>query len=392
MPDQILPALQRCVGDADEFVAGTWGRRPFHRATGNGFEDLLTFDAVDRMVSSLGLRTPAFRLVKDGKPLPASSYTKSGRIGSTNVTGIADPARIFPLFAGGATIVLQGMHRFWKPLAAFCRDLEWALGHPTQVNAYVTPPGSRGFAAHEDGHDVFVLQAFGSKHWEVWERGDRPDASGATPASSLSIELQPGDCLYIPQGTAHAARTHDAVSGHLTIGIHVKTWADLVRDALGRAEEEDSFRERLPGGWHRRPESLTVQTADHLAELGRWVDKLDPAEMAGEMSRRFLTTRPSLLAGSLEGLLAADSITDRTRVRRLRGAICVLAERGGRLSAYLGDRELRMPSRALPAMRFLADRDAFSVSDLAPFLDGPARLVLVRRLILEGLLIVEPNR
>lgn len=167
MPEQILPALERCVGDAQEFLAEAWAKRPSSRATGSGFEDLLTFDDVDRMVSSLGLRTPAFRLVQDGKPLPVSTYTTSGKIGSTRVTGIADPARIFPLFAGGATIVLQGMHRFWRPLAHFCRELEWALGYPTQVNGYITPPGAQGFAPHEDAHDVFVLQAFGSKHWEV---------------------------------------------------------------------------------------------------------------------------------------------------------------------------------------------------------------------------------
>lgn len=390
MPET-LPALERCVGDAGEFLAHTWGRRPFHRATGTGFEDLLTFDDVDRMVSSQGLRTPAFRLVKEGNVLPASSYTKSGRIGSTRVTGIADPARIFPLFAAGATIVLQGMHRFWKPLAHFTRDLEWALGHPTQVNAYITPPGSQGFAPHVDAHDVFVLQAFGSKHWEVWEPGDRPGPSGTMPAATLSIELRPGDCLYMPEGTTHAARTQEVVSGHLTIGVHVKTWADLVRDALARAEEEDAFKERLPAGWHRGSDAFTVRTADQLAELRRWVDKLDPAEMAEEMTRRFLTTRPSLLEGSLEGLLEAGSITDQTRVRRLHGSICELAERGGRLSVYLGDRELRMPSRVLPAMRFLADRDPFIVGDLAPFLDTSGRLVLVRRLIREGLLTVEPD-
>jgi cupin superfamily protein len=393
MPEQFPPALERCVGDAGEFLAEAWGKRPFHRATGRRFEDLLTFEDVDRMVSSLGLRTPAFRLVKEGKPLQASTYTTSGRIGSTRVTGIADPARIFPLFADGATIVLQGMHRFWRPLAQFCRDLEWALGHPTQVNAYITPPGSQGFAAHQDAHDVFVLQAFGRKHWEVWERGDRSslDPSGETSAPVLSIELQPGDCLYIPEGTSHAARTEETVSGHLTIGIHVKTWADVVRDAVARAEEEDCFRERVPAAWHRTPESFTAQTADYLSELGRWLDKLDPAEMAGEMTRRFITTRPSLLGGSLEGVLEADSITDRTRVGRLRGSICELEERDGLLSVYLGDRELRMPARVAPAMRFVAGSNAFIVTDLAPFLDGPGRVVLVRRLIREGLLTVEPD-
>jgi lysine-specific demethylase/histidyl-hydroxylase NO66 len=385
-------ALERCVGDTESFLADTWGRRPVHRATGGGFEDLLTFDDVDRMASSFGLRTPAFRLVRDGASLPASYYTRSGRIGSTRVTGIADPPRVFSLFASGATIVLQGMHRFWDPVARFCRDLETELGHPAQVNAYVTPPGSQGFTAHQDSHDVFVLQAFGSKQWEVWERGIHPDPKEAEHLSpALSIELKPGDCLYIPEGTAHAAQTQETVSGHLTVGIHVQRWHDLIRDVLARAEGEEAFEERMPARWHRSPDSLAAQSAERLGELRRWLEKVDPAEMAGEMIERFLTTRPPLLAGSLRGLLAADSVTDHTRVRRLRGSICELDERNGQLFMHLGDRGLRMPARAAPAMRFVAQREAFTVEDLKPFLDSSSRLILVRRLIREGLLTVEPD-
>ena len=171
-------ALQRCVGDPDDFSRNDWARRPRLHRDPNGFADLLTFEDVDHLLSSTALRLPYFRLVKDGKTLPSSGYTKSGRTGSVSVTGIADPASIFDLFRGGATIVLQGMHRFWRPLAEFCRELELALGHPTQVNAYITPPGSRGLAVHSDAHDVFVLQAFGRKHWEVWDRtSERPNPS-----------------------------------------------------------------------------------------------------------------------------------------------------------------------------------------------------------------------
>jgi ribosomal protein L16 Arg81 hydroxylase len=259
------------------------------------------------------------------------------------------------------------------------------------VNAYVTPPGSQGFAAHEDSHDVFVLQAFGRKHWEVWQRGIRPATSGRTPHPLLSIELAPGDCLYIPQGTVHAARTQDAVSGHLTIGVHVKTWADLLRDALATAGDEDALRERVPAGWHRNVDSLIAQTTDRLADFRRWLEKRDPAEMAGQMVERFLTTRPPFLAGSLQGLVEVGSLNDQTRVRRLRGSVCELAERNGWLLVYLGDRALRMPLRAGPAMRFVGDREGFTVGELAQFLDESSRLVLVRRLIREGLLTAEPN-
>lgn len=167
--------LERCTGDPRSFLANDWGKRAAVRLGGPastpsapaGFDDLLSLDDVDRFLTTTALRTPFFRLVKAGDQIPESAYTRSGRTGSRDVTGIANAARVAALFEDGATIVLQGLHRWSDPVARFCRDLELELGHPCQVNAYITPPGAQGLDLHEDAHDVFVLQAFGRKHWEV---------------------------------------------------------------------------------------------------------------------------------------------------------------------------------------------------------------------------------
>ena len=76
---------------------------------------------------------------------------------------------VLRLFADGSTVVLQGLHRLWPPLIEFADQLAADLGHPTQVNAYITPPSSRGFSPHYDVHDVFVLQVAGEKHWRIHE-------------------------------------------------------------------------------------------------------------------------------------------------------------------------------------------------------------------------------
>ena len=388
MTEPSRSALERCVGDPATFLTRFWGSHPFHNRAPDGFGDLLAFGDVDHMVSAMGLRVPAFRLVKDGETIPSSAYTKSGKIGSAPVTGIADTTRIFQLFQDGATIVLQGMHRFWLPLARFCRDLELELGHPTQVNGYITPPGSQGFAVHEDAHDVFVLQAFGRKHWEVFE----PNTSGAAspPDASLSVQLQPGDSLYIPKGAPHSARTQETVSGHLTIGILTYGWADLLREVLKAAENEESFRERLPAGFHRDREAFESAAGAKLEELARWVEKVDAGEAARMLVRKFLTSRPSRLTGSLEGLLAVDRLTDDSVLRRLPQSICHVEVDGGRLFAYLGDRELRMPAAIEGAMRLVEAKHEFHVHDFSPWLDEESRLVLARRLIREGVLEAAP--
>ena len=61
------------------------------------------------------------------------------------------------------------------------------------------------------------------------------------------------------------------------------------------------------------------------------------------------------------------------------------------LVLVLGDRKLAMPAFVAPAIDFIDATPMFAVADLAPYLDPEGRLVLVRRLIREGLLEQTPG-
>lgn len=386
MSDRTPTALARCVGDPDRFLREVWGRGPqLHpNPGGDGFDDLLTMGAVDRMVTSMGLRRPAFRLVKDGTPLPPDSYTRTTRTGTMAATGVAHPGRIFRHFRDGATIVLQGMHRFWPPLTLFCRELELELGHPSQVNAYITPPGARGLAVHQDGHDVFVLQAFGRKHWEVYEPGTK-DSPGAL---AFVVELGPGEALYLPLGTPHAARTQDVLSGHLTVGILTTTWRQALREVVTLLDGDPALDERIPEGVAGPPEALTGSVAGFLVDLEARIGKLDPDAVARGLLRSFLTSRQPLPAGGIEDMGAADAISETSMLRRRRGTFCQPVLHDGRLLVFLGDRELAMPAWVEPVVRWIAERAdrPFRMRELPDGIDARSRLVLVRRLVREGLL------
>jgi len=392
------PAIERCAGDPAAFVRDHWAKAPLLRrgAGPGGFDDLLSLDDVDRILSTTSPRVPLFRLVKDGKPLPPSAYTKSGRIGSQPLSDLADPGRIFDLFAGGATIVLQGLQRYWAPLSSFCRDLELFLTHPVQVNAYLTPPASRGLGVHHDTHDVFVLQVHGRKLWQVWDAavpfplGHQtrlpPGAEAPTEPPLVGAELAPGDCLYVPRGFRHAARTAETASLHLTVGMLTYNWNDLLREVLELATEETWFREGLPIGFAEDPEALTASLAERVAELRRFLDKVDLSRVAGRAANRFWTNRAPMLDGQLRQLLTLDELDDTSEVRRRPGATCRLRVSGDRLELVLGDRTLTMPASLEPAVRRLLDADRCTPAALAGQLDPASRLVLVRRLVREGLL------
>jgi lysine-specific demethylase/histidyl-hydroxylase NO66 len=101
---------------------------------------------------------------------------------------------------------------------------------------------------------------------------------------------------------------------------------------------------------------------------------------------RFWSCRPPLLTGQLRLLLALPEISDVTVVRRRPGAVCRLRQRADRLEVLLGDRALHMPARLAPVMEMILASDRLAVADLAGHLDPPSRLVVVRRLIREGML------
>jgi bifunctional lysine-specific demethylase and histidyl-hydroxylase NO66 len=375
-------ALARCVGDTGRFVSEHWARAPLYRpgADTGGFADLFSLGDVDHILSSTTPRYPAFRMVKDGRQLDRRSYTRAGRVGGQPVDDLADPRRIYEQFDGGATIVLQSLHRFWPPLRRFGRDLELALTHPVQVNAYITPPASQGLGVHRDEHDVFVLQVYGRKRWDLHHPDGKPEDR------LLVAELAPGDCLYIPQRVSHAARTAASASVHLTMGVVPTTWAEALRRTVTAVVEDALSGEPLPAGFAADPGALTAGVAEQLAEVRQRLDKLDPEAIAQAAADRFWSSQPPLLSGQLQQLLALEGIGEDTVVRRRPGAVCRLRQRGDRLEVLLGDRVLHMPARLTPVMGVILDSDRLAVGDLAGHLDPSSRLVLVRRLVREGLL------
>ena len=341
-----------------------------------------------------GLRFPAVRMVKEGTTLSPSLYTKSARIQSRDLSDVIDAGRVYDLFADGTTNVLQALHRYWTPLSHFCRELEVDLTHPVQVNVYLTPPVSQGLDIHYDTHDVFVLQVSGVKHWKVWDRAiDAPLAHQKRTGSyedpgpaQIDVELKPGDALYIPRGFLHAAQTLDRESAHMTVGILNVTLVDALKGLMKAAEADPAFRRSLPAGFANDPEALAEDLKDAVHAFAEWVEDQDPEPIAEALVARFWGSRPPVLTGQLEQILSLDSLSDASVVRRRKGAVSAVDPTGDRLKLTLGDRKLLLPVAVEPALRHILDHPSFTVGDLASHLDPDGRLVLVKRLIREGLL------
>ncbi|MCC7426636.1 MAG: hypothetical protein IT557_07020 [Alphaproteobacteria bacterium] len=360
------------------------------------YAGLLSLADIDHAITALGPSHPDVdmanaRATEPGKGMVVEDFT--------HPSGFIDQPRLFQHYADGASIVLPQLHHRLPKLAAFCRALEKTFSCAFQTNIYLTPGGDKqGFRPHFDSHDVFVLQVLGRKHWTIYDtpvelplRGQRYSAeSYRIGAVSERFVLEQGDMLYIPRGLAHDAASDDTLSLHITVGMLSRAWIDLVIEAVSELALNDvAFRRALPPGYHEAgPANEAAQAAARatFAELMRRVAEkaaLGPAldRMAGD----FVAELDPVLPGQLFQMERLASLGPRSCLRARPDPVWRWQERGGKVELTVpGGKTVSLPAHAGPALRKAMAGAPFRPADL-PGLDAPGRLVLLRRLVREGL-------
>ena len=393
--------LRRLIGvDPGTFAQDYWGRQALLSKAADlpqSFGDLLSAAAVDELVSQRGLRTPFLRVAQNGSTLSDRAFTAGGGVGAGVADQVSD-TRLVELFAGGATLVLQALHRVWPAVIELCGRLAGELGHPVQANAYVTPPQNQGFNDHYDVHDVFVLQIEGRKRWQIhppvlaaplrdqpWNERRRAVERRAAEEPLLEAVLEAGDCLYLPRGFLHSAKALGGVSTHLTLGVHVWTRyrlaEELVSQALSRVADSAQIRGSLPLGVAvNDPATYREDVEQVRGALLEAVRQADAEELAQALGRADRDTRRPAPIGPLQQLQDAAELTPDTELS-LRGQLAAVVEQEGEVSVLksrAGRLELaeaeQMPAKAL------LEHHVATVADLGP--------ELARRTLLAGVTVV----
>lgn len=367
------------------------------------FRHLFGWQTVNYLLNFHNLRYPEdVRLARDGETLTPSAA--DGWLSHLQ---------------NGATLILNAVHERIPSLSTLAARLQYELGHPVQVNAYCTPPEQQGFNCHYDTHDVAVLQLDGEKEWWVFSETTLfPTADTRQPhelppdeAPYLKVVLKPGDLLYVPRGHWHYAVSCDRpawenVPGrpslHLTVGFSGRTGLDWLAWMQRQLRESPQWRQTLPTLHPEDPQALSQHLAELAAALAEYAGDADcwrGYRDAWNADERAVMPEAIAAPWSLPQQLGNDLFEAGLETQFRRSpfqhlAIATLPD--GSLQVKIGSTQLVWQTGEHDLLRWLFDRDAFSLLELAevaPDLDWEAVVApLLTRLVREGVLFVVSPR
>jgi lysine-specific demethylase/histidyl-hydroxylase NO66 len=377
------------------FLDEIWGVSHYHvtRSCAGYFDRLLEGSATVEALLELFRFEPgparAMRLVRGNEKHHGDAYRLAD--------GSLDLVRVRNDFADGYTIVLDGIEQYVRAIASLTHSIEVELNFATKVNAYITPPGSQGFAAHYDEHDVLILQIQGSKIWHLHDGADvaphrmhrrAPVDADALPAPT-DLRLDAGDVLYLPRGRVHAAETTSQPSVHLTVGIHAPTLLTLVTRALYRLSfTDDRVHTQLPA---RCLDDADVRAGVRtlVRDVARALEEPDVIdEGLGELEDVLVKRGRCPPVG--RAVANAAGIDGHTRVKKYQPLYARVRPAAGGVALHFAQLVINAGPEHRAAMEFVAkSTEPFEVCDL-PGLSAAQQTALARTLVTSGFLVRLP--
>lgn len=347
----------------------------------NGFGDLVNLSDLERLLFDRDDRED-FVQVAGGQVGP-------GEITESSPTRHCTAQAAIDHWLSGKSLIFHGVDRRLPAISELSRDLEGELKCRVWCNLYLTPAGSHAFTTHYDTHDVFVIQILGSKSWRIGapavesplpfqeRRKGGPDIADACH----KLVLYPHDVLYVPRGMLHDAVSEAGLSCHITVGVHPKTYLDLILTAVTIAADRDPrFRKYLPLG------SFKIQDSDIAAAAGlmRDISRDDFIEAGDAFAELLASEQRRSPTGVLSLPEKVDTSSEADFFQAIPNLMCSLSQEGDVVELTVFGRSIRLPGDARADLELCLSGKAFQLADIGTPASPAGRAQLVRRLILEG--------
>ena len=351
----------------NEFLRDYYEKKPLLSPDNKcrNFGDLISLEKLDHLLATSELPPASIDMARSKPPISKANFTfKSGNI---------DRGAVVRHYQSGATIIFPQINLAIDELANFCRNLEFELSCKVQTNVYLTPRNSQGFKTHYDDHDVFIMQIHGKKNWNLYQqavekpfRGEPFDSSEHEAGRlNLNFTMEPGDCLYIPRGYMHdATNVGSEPSLHITVGLLVKKWADLMLEVLSEVALNNSeFRESLPVGFAKKDFDMSNARTDFRKLVETFANEADFDNVFNMFKQEYYRTRKPNLKGAL--MQSSVGIETGTSYRLRENFQFAIKSEGEQTVVSCAGGDLKFSVSAEVGLRFILegnsfDRDHFS--------------------------------
>jgi len=252
-----LQAILNPLGWSD-FTCHYLGKKPYVSLSQNrNFDELLTWNEINRILLEHRLEHPRLRMFKNVQLVPASNYINR----TTSRRGSVSPTILIKEFneevLNGATLIIDAIQEMSPKIRDLCDNFNFSLKGICQANAYIALADQQAFDTHWDGHDVFVLQISGEKHWKIYHPTrlypldtdlDKPSNLTTPEEKQVFWEgtIKAGDTLYIPRGWWHSVSPVGKETIHISVGYNPPTGVDYMKWISNRLLQEEDFRAASP--------------------------------------------------------------------------------------------------------------------------------------------------
>lgn len=212
--------------DRDEFLS-TYFEKQFFLLRGAANTRDISWSFINDLLYVVEPKSPQFKLLHEGT-LDESVYAEECDEFGVNRKRLKKDT-FYKLMSTGATAIFNRIEIHSPFIKRLCMQVADYAGGNAAANAYLSYTGNGTFGKHWDTHDVFVIQLFGSKHWQVFEptmhlplHNQKSQNIKRTCPDNPAFEgvMEAGDVMYLPRGWWHVATPIDNASLHVTVGMY----------------------------------------------------------------------------------------------------------------------------------------------------------------------------
>jgi ribosomal protein L16 Arg81 hydroxylase len=220
--------------ESSTFLSTFYERNVLHRK--GAFDvDRVPLSEVDAVLEHSDWNTNGFKL-HDGREVALSSFTEDyDHLGSRRRR--VDKKKFYELMRNGVSLVANGIDSHSRSIRSLCDEISAFVQMPVVANGYLTFGDKNPFGNHWDTHDVFAVQLFGRKRWQLFaptfplplvHQKSKYCKAECPKEPILDVVLEAGDFIYIPRGWWHNAQGLNERTFHLAVGIHPPRMIDYV--------------------------------------------------------------------------------------------------------------------------------------------------------------------